>query len=66
MQLRFYPAAENPFKALEGLFGASSASIEALVRVNAALSDPRMHRVLAALREEDASVRAESEAPTIR
>jgi len=66
VQLRFYPAAENPFKALEGLFGASSASIEALVRINAALSDPRMQRVLAALREEDASVRAESEAPTIR
>ncbi|MBC7767588.1 MAG: signal peptide peptidase SppA [Phycisphaerales bacterium] len=66
VQLRFYPAEESPFKALEGLFGASSASIEALVRINAALSDPRTQRVMAAMREEDASVRAESEAPTVR
>lgn len=66
VQLRFYPAQDSPFKALEGLFGASSESVEALVRINAALSDPRTQRVLAALREEDASYRVESEAPAIR
>lgn len=66
VQLRFYPEHESPFEALGGLFGASSESVEALVRINAALSDPRTQRVLAAMREEDASVRAESEAPRIR
>jgi len=66
VQLRFYPAHESPFEALGGLFGASSESVEALVRINALLSDPRTQRALAALREEDASVRAESEAPRIR
>jgi len=66
VQLRFYPAQENPFEALGALFGASSESAEALVRLNAVLSDPRTQRALAALREEDGSVRAESEAPRIR
>lgn len=66
VQLRFYPTAENPFKALGHLFGASSESVEALVRINAVLSDPRFARAMAAMREEDASVRAESEAPRIR
>jgi protease IV len=66
VQLRFYPAVENPFEAFGKLFGASSESVEALVRLNAVLSDPRTQRALAALREEDASVRAESEAPRIR
>lgn len=66
VQLRFYPEARNPFAAFESLFGASSESVEALVRINALLSDPRTQRALAALREEDAGVRAESEAPTIR
>jgi protease-4 len=60
IQLRFFPAEESPFKALEGLFGASSESAEALVRLNAVLSDPRMGRALAALREEDAGARAEA------
>jgi protease-4 len=66
VQLRFYPAVENPFEALGSLFGASSESVEALVRINAVLSDPRFARAMAAIREEDAGVRAESEAPTIR
>ncbi|MBY0564809.1 MAG: signal peptide peptidase SppA [Hyphomonadaceae bacterium] len=66
VQLRFYPAEENPFEAFGRLFGASSESAEALVRLNAVLSDPRTQRALAALREEDANIRAESEAMTIR
>jgi protease IV len=61
VQLRFFPSEENPFASFGKLFGASSESVEALVRINAALSDPRMQRVLAAVREEDASVRAEAE-----
>jgi len=47
------------------MFGASSESVQALVRINAALSDPRMQRVMAAMREEDASVRAESDRFTV-
>ena len=66
VQLRFYPQVESPFEALGSLFGASSESVEALVRLHAVLSDPRFARAMAAIREEDASVRAESEAPTIR
>lgn len=66
VQLRFYPEQRNPFEAFGRLFGASSESVESLVRINALLSDPRMQRTLAALREEDASIRAESEAPTVR
>lgn len=66
VQLRFYPQAENPFEAFGKLFGASGESVEALVRLNAVLSDPRTQRAMAALREEDASIRAESEAPHIR
>lgn len=66
VQLRFYPAVESPFQALGKLFGASGESVEALVRLNAVLSDPRTQRALAALREEEASVRAESETPRIR
>lgn len=66
VQLRYFPAAENPFKSFERLFGASSESVEALVRVNALLSDPRMQRALAAVREEDANVRAQADVATIR
>jgi protease-4 len=66
VQLRFYPAVESPFEAFGKMFGASGESVEALMRVNAVLSDPRFARAMAAMREEDASVRAESEAPTIR
>jgi protease-4 len=66
VQLRYYPEHESPFKALEGLFGASSESVEAMVRVNAALQDPRMQRMLRAMREDDAGVRADSEAPRIQ
>lgn len=66
VQLRYYPAEENPFEALERLFGVSSESAQALVRLNAVLSDPRTQRALAALREEDANVRAEADAVTIR
>jgi protease-4 len=64
-QLRFYPRAENPFRNLSRAFGASSESIEALARVNAALSDPRVQRAIAAVREEDANVRAESGRVTV-
>lgn len=66
VQLKYYPEQENPFEALSTLFGASSESAEGLARLNAALSDPRMRRVLAAMREEDAGVRADSEAPAVR
>lgn len=66
VQLRFYPAEESPFEAFGRLFGASSESAEALVRLNAVLSDPRTQRALAALREDDANIRAEAEAVTIR
>lgn len=59
VRLRFYPAEENPFEAIGRLFGASSESAEALVRLNAALSDPRVEQALAAIREEDANVRAQ-------
>jgi protease-4 len=66
VQLRFYPAQENPFESLGRLFGASSESVEALVRINAALSDPRVQRAMATLREEDANVRAEADPFTVR
>ncbi|MGD9964973.1 MAG: signal peptide peptidase SppA [Hyphomonadaceae bacterium] len=65
VQLKFFPAVENPFKAFERMFGASSASVEALVRINAALQDPRMQRIMAAMREEDANVRAEADPFTV-
>jgi protease IV len=61
VQLRVYPAPKNPFEALERMFGVSSENAEALARFNAALSDPRVRRLLAAMREEEAGVRAESE-----
>jgi hypothetical protein len=66
VRLRYYPAEENPFEAFGNLFGASSESAEALVRLNAVLSDPRVQRSLAALREEDADVRAEAEPLRVR
>ncbi len=59
-QLRYYPQVENPFRNLGRAFGASSESVEALARINAVLSDPRVQRAMAAVREEDANVRAES------
>lgn len=66
VELRFFPAEENPFQALERFFGVSAQSVEGLARLNAALSDPRMQRALAALREEDANVRAESQRIDVR
>lgn len=66
VRLEFYPQRDNPFEAFEDLFGMSTESAQALVRLNAALSDPRMRRVMEALREEDANVRAETEAPAVR
>lgn len=65
VQLRYYPAAENPFEAFGEMFGASSESAEALVRINAALQDPRVRRMMAAMREEEASVRAETDPFTV-
>jgi protease-4 len=60
VQLRYYPLAQNPFEAFGRLFGASSESVQALVRLNAILSDPRMQQTIAALREEDTGLRAET------
>jgi protease-4 len=65
VQLRYYPAAENPFEAFGEMFGASSESAEALVRLNAALQDPRVRRMMAAMREEEANVRAETDPFTV-
>jgi len=59
--LRYYPAEQNPFEAFGRLFGASSESVEALVRLNSVLSDPRTQRAIEALREEDVNVRAETD-----
>ncbi len=61
VQLRYFPAEENPFESLGHLFGASSESVEALVRLNAALSDPRFQSALAAMDGRGANVRAETE-----
>jgi protease-4 len=66
VQLRFYPETDNPFKAFGQLFGASSESAESMARVAAVLADPRVQRSLAAMREEDANVRAESQHVDIR
>jgi protease-4 len=65
VQLRFYPAAQSPFQAFERMFGMSSETAQGLARINAALSDPRMQRMLAAMREEDANVRARTDHVTI-
>jgi protease-4 len=66
VQLRYYPAQENPFEAFGRLFGASSESVEALVRINAALQNPRIQQALEVVREEDANVRAETDRFTVR
>jgi len=66
VQLRYYPEQQNPFESLGRLFGASAESAEALIRINAALSDPRVQRAMSAMREEDANVRAETGAMAIR
>jgi len=60
VQFRFYPQERNPFESLGRLFGASGESVRALARINAVLSDPRMVRALAALREEEGGVRADA------
>lgn len=65
VHLRFYPAQENPFEAFGRLFGASAASVEALVRINAVLSDPRAQQALEALGEDDATVRARADRVSI-
>ncbi|MEQ1616721.1 MAG: signal peptide peptidase SppA [Terricaulis sp.] len=66
VQLRFYPEQRSPFEAIEQLFGASSENAQAMARLNAALADPRVRRALAAMREEDANVRAETERFDVR
>lgn len=66
VQLRFYPAAENPFEAISRMFGVSAEGAQALARLNAALSDPRLARALAALREEDVNVRAQAQNIQVR
>ncbi len=65
IQLRYYPAPESPFQVFENLFGVSSESAQALVRLNAVLGDRRVREALAAMSDEQAGVRAESEAPRI-
>ncbi len=66
IELRMFPAEENPFEALERFFGVSEQSVRALARLNAALSDPRLQRALAALREEDVNARAEAAQVEVR
>ncbi|HWA00260.1 MAG TPA: signal peptide peptidase SppA [Caulobacterales bacterium] len=66
VQLKFYPEVKNPFAAIGRLFGASADEAEALARLNAALSDPRVARALAAMREEDAGVRAQAQHIEVR
>jgi protease IV len=66
VQFRYFPARENPFDSLGKLFGVSSEAAQGLARLNAALSNPRVQRAMAALREEDASVRAESQRFEVR
>lgn len=65
VELRYYPTVESPFEAFGRMFGASSDSVEALVRINAALADPRMQRVMAAMHEEEAGARAETSRFTV-
>jgi protease-4 len=59
VQLRFYPQAENPFEELQRMFGVSAESARALVRLNAALYDPRVSRALAAVEDNQGGARAE-------
>lgn len=66
VELRYFPQPENPFQSLERAFGVSAESAQALVQLNAVLSDPRVRRSLAALREEDANIRAEAEGLDVR
>lgn len=66
VQLRYYPMQENPFASFARLFGVSADAVEGLARLNAVLSDPRVQRALAAMREEDVNARAESARITVR
>jgi protease IV len=66
VRLVFYPQHKSPFEAFEEFFGMSSENARALTRISAVLSDPRLQRALAAVREEDANVRAEAESVTVR
>jgi protease-4 len=66
VQLRYYPEEESPFKAFGRAFGVSEQSVEGLARLNAVLSDPRVVHAMAAIREEDASVRAEADHTSVR
>ncbi|MES1158582.1 MAG: signal peptide peptidase SppA [Terricaulis silvestris] len=56
--LKYYPEVKNPFAAISRLFGVSAEDAQALARLNAAMGDPRVVRAMAAIREEDANVRA--------
>jgi len=62
VQFRYFPAQENPFDSLGKFFGVSSEAVEGMARLNAVLSDPRMARAMAAIREDEPGVRAEGEA----
>jgi protease IV len=59
VQLRYYPQEKNPFEAIQRMFGVSTEAAQGLVRLNAALSDPRVTHALSAVREEDTGARAE-------
>src|SRR5262249_43389947 len=58
VELRYYPQAKNPFSALSRFFGASADAAQAMARFSAFVSDPRVQQAMAAMREEDANVRA--------
>lgn len=66
VQLRFYPQEQNPFESFSRLFSTTGESVQALVRLNQMLSDPRMVRAMRAIREEEAGVRAEAAPMTVR
>ncbi len=59
LQLRYFPAEQNPFEEFQRLFGVSTEAAEALVRISAVLGDPRVARALAASREAPLAARAE-------
>jgi protease-4 len=66
VQLRYFPTQKSPFESIERLFGVSAESAQALARLNAVMSDPRVARAIAVLGEEDAGVRAESQQIDVR
>jgi protease-4 len=66
VSLRMYPRVKNPFQALSNLFGVSADDAEALARLDTVIRDPRVARVLAAIPEQDANVRARADTVEVR